>query len=426
MGDSYQLIDTYGADADTASQWLGVQPGYSTVTVTVPTTLDETDYTYDVVNFAGVTQAAGGRIEVLNTKSGFGSDQTDMTTLLAGGFTTVTAAPEFNWNGTPGNTGGDVNYSLGELGPLFPEYVVTQPPSEWGVVQNYVLELNDSDIAAFYDISHYGDATGVISINGFENTNVKLGTTAPTGTGPGAGTMVNVGVDDISQGYFDMSQAPGKVTTILETATPSTGNQGTTIVYKSSPYGGAVLVTDGDMTGAYFSNGSTFDDTGAKQILVFTETGAGDTVNLTASAIGADINLTNGGTLIGASAWSAMVSGKRTIASLEAEIGTGSGSGALVNLNAAFDHYTVRVAGGTGLSVITGFGDSTAFSLTIAQSASFVGEQSYTDATGTTAYGYFGSNGGGAVLIGSAAQLSRESPGYTSPGNERTIQFIGA
>jgi hypothetical protein len=181
--DSYRLIGTYSADSENLGTWG--DPACS-VAFIVAGTSTPWGSSFGVSAIDVGTSFGTGSTDVLNTTSGFGSDELDMSSKLASvgtGSYSVTNAPVFNWNGNPATPGfGCDDFSIVHADGT--GYITdTRNASDWGLVRDYEMYLNPNDSVE----------VAQLQVANFQDVNIKTG------------SDTELLVDDAQRGSFDLA-----------------------------------------------------------------------------------------------------------------------------------------------------------------------------------------------------------------------------
>ena len=341
---SYRLIDTYSPDSGNLSGcWTGPRSAVAFTADGTPAYYGVN--TFDVSSFNVGASFGSGATDVLNTTSGYGSDELNLSSLMSSTSNySVSSAAVFNWGGNPANPGFgcdtfSLNTAAGVDGHL--AYADTLASSDWGLVQDYEMSM---------DVSNYWDGNAAqISVSGFEFTNIRLTASMAIGTASVV-TAANVGA-----GTFDLSQSYQANLTI-STASYGAASATQTYAVLAGAHGDTVTVVNGTQTTDYA--GTALFDNGAHSRLDFFDNGGGNTVNLTASQISSNLYLNgiNGGLATHSAGALSFLASAPTLAA--AESGILAGGGDLIELNAsgtgAASIFSSDVFSG-GTQLVTGF-----------------------------------------------------------------------
>ena len=261
--DSYQFIGTTAVGSGTLTNWLGP---HSDVAFYAAGNMGSL---VPVSAFDLGDSIAAVPTDVLNTGSGFGSDELDLTSKLASmtasntNLYSTTNAAVFNWNGNPATPGFGANsFSINTTNG---NLIDTLAPSDWGLIKNYELSLN---------IAPNAPAISTIFITNFQDTNIQI---------IGAGAMI--GVYGAQRGDFNMTQGAddgGHILFALEPAAPVGTNSESTFTYQASHDGDNLQVdllgSRGVATAAY--NGAPLVTNGSTSLLDFYDNNGGNTIVL--------------------------------------------------------------------------------------------------------------------------------------------------
>ena len=280
MGISYRLIGTYNTDTMTLTNWAGPVSGTAFTAVGTNTHWGNS---FAVSNFNIGSTFGSGPADVLNT-SGFGYDELNLSALLSSTSShSVTNATVFNWS--PGNPGvGCDTFSVAtDTSDGHLSYSDTLASSMWGGVVDYEAAI---DMSSYWDTG-----ASVVSVSGFQVTNLQL-----TATMHG-GASTQVTASNVQTGTFDLS---GSYAASLTISTASASTQGGSQAYvvradtiSSSVnlglQGDQVTLVNGTQATSY--TGATMVDNGSTSLIDFFDNGGDNTINLSASLISSNLYL---------------------------------------------------------------------------------------------------------------------------------------
>lgn len=334
--DSYRLIGTYSTDSGNLGDWGGPA---SSVAFTVAGTSTPWGSAFGVSAFNVGATFGTGSTDVLNTTTGFGSDELDMSSKLATvgtGSYSVTDASVFNWNGNPATPGfGCDNFSI--VFAVGSDYLTDSlNASDWGLVRDYEMYLDSADsfslaqvqVFNFQDVNIktagdseldvFGAQRGSFDFAGNEGA-LGLSTAAPVGT--------------TSESVFTVQGATLNSSVDVIAPLPSSD---TGVTLATTDYSGTPLITDGStsLLDYFTAGGSAYDDVNVS--------GSDISANLAISGGNENLNfMAPGGNLPSFGSW----------AESALEYGTG-----LVQLNpAGTGTVAVTTTDASGVTIITGF-----------------------------------------------------------------------
>jgi hypothetical protein len=192
LGISYRFIGTYSTDTGNSWNWGGPASG---VAFAAPGTSTPWGDAFGVSDFDMGSTFGTGSTDLLNTTSGFGSDELDLTSLLATTSSySVTDAPVFNWNGDAAIPGfGCDNFSVSVAGGDL-SYQDKLAGADWGLVRDYEVSLNVSGYSSFS-----------VTEQDFQDASFQIiGGSATSASSPGGSSTVYL--DTTQRGSFDLSQ----------------------------------------------------------------------------------------------------------------------------------------------------------------------------------------------------------------------------
>jgi hypothetical protein len=330
--DSYRYIGTFATDSGNLWNWDGP---VSSVAFVAPGSLTGWGTGFGVSAFDMGRAFGTGSISVLNTTSGFGSAELDLTSLLStigSGSFGVSNAPVFNWNGDPANPGfGCDTFSLSGG-----YYTDTLASSDWGLVQNYELYLNSTDI------NGPRSSINQVVVSNFQDINIKTD------------SSVNLVVNQVQRGSFDLTHGGGLT---LSTAAPAgTTSQSTFVVQGGGFQTSVSLQSASPLSSVAFATtdyaGHTLVTDGSTSLLDFYTGGGADDVLLSASNISSNLAVSGGSanlTFLANNGNIAFFNGH--LFSTAGEYGTG-----LVELNPAGTQVSsISTTDAGGLTIVSGF-----------------------------------------------------------------------
>ena len=278
-----------------------------------------------------------GSTDMLNTTSGFGSDELDMSSMLASvgtGSYSVTNAPVFNWNGNPATPGfGCDSFSIVHADGS--DYITdTLNASDWGLVRDYEMYLDPDD------------STGIaqLQVANFQAVNIKTG------------FDTELLVDDAQRGSFGLAGPQGSLG--LSTAAPvgTTSELAFTVQgaqLKSSVYVGTFGVVGGVTLATTNNSGTSLITEGSTSLLDYFTAGgtADDDIGISTSNISANLTISGGNENFSLMAPNGNIPSFGSWAESALEFGTG-----LVQLNpTGTGDVAVTTTDASGVTIITGF-----------------------------------------------------------------------
>jgi hypothetical protein len=298
--DSYRLISTYVTDSQEVTQgWYGP---HSSAAGTAPGTATYTNgSTYAISAFDVGASFGTGATDVLNVGSPYGSDELNLSSLLAAnpnGYSASNAAV-FNWNGDPNNPGfgcDTVSINGGAMSD-------TLAAADWGLVRGAEYAINATD----------AQQIGSLAVTGFQVTDVRY---------DGAGSVQVFGAQS---GTYDFSHATGAVNFSLSAASENNGWGTQTYVVEASAHGGqfSMMAPGVGLATTQAYDGTQLVTDGHSSLLNFYDAAGNNNVDLSNSKIAANIYLNgNNATL----RFLPAMSGDGVLATGGNEITLGSGS----------------------------------------------------------------------------------------------------